>query len=341
MRKFEFIKPVLNGDINPSINYGKFTLNKLERGYGITLGNALRRIMLSSFPGIAVVGVKINNIEAPHLPIPNCEDSLIKLILNLKELVVKGEIAKNDIVKVTIEKQAGDLHAFDIKMPDGLEIINLDLKLLTVLKGKITFDIFLKKLEGYQTENEVKSYLKSLGNDVYPIDASFTPIKRCRYTVDKARVGDNTDYDLLTLEVWTDGSVTPQEAVAKAADVATESLSVLEALNKDISSQYYLYELEEQKVDKRLFKKIEDLDLSVRSYNCLKKESILTVGDLILKTEAELRRIDNMGTKSVAEIIDVLKSHGLELKPSADSLIPNNLENEKIAQPSELAEKKK
>lgn len=333
MRRFEFIKPVLNGDINLSRNYGKFVINKLERGYGITFGNALRRILLSSFPGIGVVGVKVDKFDAPHLTLSGCEESLIKLMLNLKELVIKYDEEKKypPLMEIGVDKKQGDVHAFNLVMPEGLEIVNHDLKLLTIKKGEtFGFKVYVKLSEGYQTESEVKTYLKQ--KDVAPMASVFTPVTRCRYDVEKARVGENTDYDKLTIEIWTNGAITPMQALSKASIIAEDEIKCLAMLNEKLAKQDYLYELEEGKIDQRMFKKIEDLDLSVRAYNCLKKINVLTIGDLVNHSEESLRQVRNMGSKSVVEIKEALTKLGLDLKESSNhdkfEVLREELENE-------------
>lgn len=335
MRKIEFIKPQTNVEKLPNVtNYGKFTITPLERGYGITIGNALRRVLLSSTPGVAIVAMEIEGVEHEFMALKGVLEDVTGIILNLKNVILtyadefRDELFKAmpqenpELFELTVIKEgpgvvtAGDLqHGLDIK------VVNPDQVIATLAQGaKFKARFFARRGVGYVSAEENKAFcLNRAGERIInriPIDAIYTPVTKCRYDVEKTRVGENVDYDKLTLEVWTDESIKPEDAVSLASKFLIDHFNVIADINKSIIEQNYMYEPEEKVTNKKLEKKIEDLDLSVRSYNCLKRAGINTVGELTQKTEEEMMRVRNLGRKSLKEVIQKLREIGLHLKHS-------------------------
>lgn len=335
MRKIEFIKPQTNVEKLPNVtNYGKFTITPLERGYGITIGNALRRVLLSSTPGVAIVAMEIEGVEHEFMALKGVLEDVTGIILNLKNVILtyadefRDELFKAmpqenpELFELTVIKEgpgvvtAGDLqHGLDIK------VVNPDQVIATLAQGaKFKARFFARRGVGYVSAEENKVFcLNRAGERIInriPIDAIYTPVTKCRYDVEKTRVGENVDYDKLTLEVWTDESIKPEDAVSLASKFLIDHFNVIADINKSIIEQNYMYEPEEKVTNKKLEKKIEDLDLSVRSYNCLKRAGINTVGELTQKTEEEMMRVRNLGRKSLKEVIQKLREIGLHLKHS-------------------------
>ena len=334
MRKFEFIKPQTIIENVESGNYGKFIITPLERGYGITLGNALRRVLLSSMPGVAIVAMEIEGVAHEFMALEGVYEDVTQIILNLKNIVLdidKETLFKpmptetTDLYKLTIcKKGEGVITAGDLEHSSELTIVNPDQVIATLSEGasfKATF--YARRGIGYVNADENKMFCKDAsGNRIItriPIDAIYTPVTKVRYDVEKTRVDENVDFDKLTLEVWTNDSIQPKDAVSLASKFLVEHFEVVSLLNEIVVQENYMYEREEKVSNKKLDKKIEELDLSVRSYNCLKRAGINTVGDLIQKNEEEMMRVRNLGRKSLKEVIQKLRERGLDLKRSYDS----------------------
>lgn len=296
--------------------YGKFVVEPLERGYGITLGNSLRRILLSSLPGVAASSLKIDGVLHEFSTIPGVVEDVTDVILNIKELSVNMH---GDGPKVlTIDADApGKITARDIKTDADVEILNPDL-LIATLNGdsKVHMEITLTKGRGYVAAERNKLPGQPIG--VIPIDSIYTPVRKVNYTVENTRVGQITDYDKLTLEVWTNGTIKPDEAISLSAKIMNEHLNLFIDLSDNAKHAEIMVEKEETKKEKVLEMTIEELDLSVRSYNCLKRAGINTVEDLINRTEEDMMKVRNLGRKSLDEVVQKLDSLGLSLAPSEE-----------------------
>jgi DNA-directed RNA polymerase subunit alpha len=290
--------------------YGKFTCEPLERGFGITIGNSLRRVLLASLQGAAITAVKLEGALHEFTTIPDVVEDVTDIILNLKEVVFKAETPKTYTVR--LEKEGpGPVLAGDIKVVDGLTVLNPTHQIATLdKKGPLSMELTVNVGRGYVAAERNKSPTMSIGT--IPIDALFSPIRKVNYTVQNARVGQVTDYDKLVLEVWTNGAVSPQEAVSLAAELLGDHLRIFSSFETRADERE---EISAPEVDPRLAemlaKPIEELDLSVRSANCLKNANIRTLGDLVQRTEREMLSTKNFGRKSLDEIKDVLASLGL------------------------------
>lgn len=342
MRKFEFIKPQIKVEEENS-NYGKFVVTPLERGYGLTLGNAIRRVLLSSMPGVAMVAMKVDGVAHEFMAMPGVSEDVTEIILNLKNIVFKinedvlfadttGEPETMYVISVDVKGPdkgqrvvtAGDLIISDpTALADQLEVVNKDAKICTVSKGGLFRGTFyVRRGIGYVCADENKVFcLDKSGNkeiEKIAIDSIYTPITKCMYSVEKTRVGDNVDFEKLELEVWSNNSISPSDAVSLASQFLVNHFTVLSYLNEIIAQNDFMHEPEAPTVNKTKEKKIEDLDLSVRSYNCLKRAGINTVGELAQKTEEEMMRVRNLGRKSLKEVMQKLRENGFELKHSYD-----------------------
>lgn len=298
-------------------NYGKFIVEPLERGYGTTLGNSLRRILLSSLPGAAVSSVKIDEILHEFSTIPGVKEDVTEIILNLKKLAVR--ITDNDISKRVILNVVGpkEVVAGDIICDSGLEIFNEDLHIATLEENaSLVMEINISKGRGYVPAEQNK--YENMPIAMIPVDSIFTPVTKVNYTVENTRVGQITDYDKLILEVWTDGSVTPKEGISIGAKIMLEHLKLFIDLSESIDAVEILVEKEEDQKEKALEMTIEELELSVRSFNCLKRASINTVEELTQRTEEDMMKVRNLGKKSLDEVKNKLEELGLSLKPSDD-----------------------
>lgn len=298
-------------------NYGKFVIEPLERGYGTTLGNSLRRVLLSSLPGAAVTSVKIDGILHEFSTIPNVVEDTTEIILNIKKMVLKYEGAERKIIHIA-QQGRKDVTAGDIDQDAEVEILNPDLHIAALDAGaKIEMELTVERGRGYVSADQ-----QPVKNDeivgLIPIDSIFTPVNRVNYTVDNARVGKRTDYDSLTLEIWTNGSISPEEAVSLSAQILIEYLKLFTQIDDTYAEVEILVEKEEEKKDKVLEMSIEELELSVRASNGLKRANINTVGDLIEKTREEMSKIRNLGQKSLEEIERKLKELELGFKKSED-----------------------
>jgi len=296
--------------------YGKFVVEPLERGYGITLGNSLRRILLSSLPGVAVTSVRIDGVLHEFSTIPGVAEDVTEIILNLKELSAK--LYTDEPKTVTINAQGeGEIKAGDIIVDDEVEILNPDLHIATLNEdAKLFMEITLEKGRGYVAAERNKKPGQPIG--LIPVDSIFTPVRRVNYTVEDTRVGQATDFDKLTLEVWTNGSIKPDEATSLGAKILSEHLMLFINLTEHVNDVEIMVEKEEDKKEKVLEMTVEELDLSVRSYNCLKRAGINTVEELTQRTEEDMMKVRNLGRKSLEEVQQKLAALGLSLKQSDD-----------------------
>ncbi len=294
--------------------YGRFELDPLERGFGLTIGNVLRRVMLSSLPGSAISSVKIEGVLHEFQTIPGVVEDVTTIILNLKSIVIKNHSKDLKVIRLKSDKK-GAVKASDIETDSDVEIINKDLVICNLEEGgKIDMKMTVSNGRGYLRNEENKQILDIKEVGVIATDSNFTPIERVSYEVEKTRVGRDESYDKLILNVWTNGSMKPEEAVALASQIVIEHFQILTNLSNISNVTGMMKEKEVDPKKTTLATAIEDLDLSVRSYNCLKKEGILSVEELTDKTELEIQRIKNLGKKSYKEIIQKIKDLGLEFK---------------------------
>ena len=307
----EFEKPNIKClEMDEDKNYAKFVCEPLERGYGITIGNSLRRILLSSLPGSAITSVKIDGVLHEFATVPNVVEDVPEIIINLKSVNLKQDGNEEKVLRVDF-KGPGELKAGDIITDGTIEVLNPDLHIATVSEGgHLVMELTADKGRGYNNAEKNKKQDQSLG--VLPIDSIYTPVKKVNYTVENTRVGQMIDYDKLTIEVWTNGSLSPDEALSLAAKVMTGHLELFIDLSEATKNTQVMVEKEESKKEKVLEMSIEDLELSVRSFNCLKRAGISTVEDLTNKTEADMMKVRNLGKKSLDEVTNKLYSLGLE-----------------------------
>jgi DNA-directed RNA polymerase subunit alpha len=292
--------------------YGKFVVEPLERGYGTTLGNSLRRILLSSLPGAAANSVQIDGVLHEFATIPGVIEDVTEIILNLKGLSLKIHSDDVKVLEIDVEGE-GDITAGDIRADSDVEILNPDLHIASLAPdSRLHMRIFANRGRGYVAADRNKNDDQLIG--VIPIDSIYTPITRVNYTVENTRVGQVTNYDKLTLEVWSDGSIRPEEAVSLGAKILTEHLMLFVGLTDEAQEAEIMVEKEEDKKEKVLEMTIEELDLSVRSYNCLKRAGINTVQELITKTEEDMMKVRNLGRKSLEEVQEKLEELQLGLR---------------------------
>ena len=295
-------------------NYGKFIVEPLERGYGTTLGNSLRRILLSSLPGAAVTSIKIDGILHEFSTIPGVKEDVTEIILNLKKLAVRleGENTKRAIINAVGPKE---VTAADIIGDSDIEIFNQDLHIATLEENAtLVMEINFARGRGYVPAEQNKT--ESTPISVIPVDSIYTPVRKVNFTVENTRVGQVTDYDRLVLEIWTDGSITPEEGVSIGAKIMQEHLNLFIQLTDTTDAMEIMVEKEEDQKEKALEMTIEELELSVRSFNCLKRAAINTVEELTQKTEEDMMKVRNLGKKSLDEVKAKLEELGLGLKPS-------------------------
>jgi len=297
-------------------SYGKFVVEPLERGFGTTLGNSLRRVLLSSLPGVAVTSVKIEGVLHEFSTIEGVKEDVTEIVLNLKELCVR--LHSDGPKKVIIDKTgACEVKAADIVPDAEVEIINPDLHIATLNEsGRLYMEIMLDHGRGYVSAERNKQPGMPIGE--IAVDSIFTPIDKVNFTVDNTRVGSSTDYDKLTLEIWTSGSIQPDEAASLAAKILKEHLDLFINLTEHVQGVEIMVEKEEDKKEKILEMTIEELDLSVRSYNCLKRAGINTVDELVQRNEEEMMKVRNLGRKSLEEVQQKLAALGLMLRSSED-----------------------
>ncbi len=292
--------------------YGKYVVEPLERGYGITLGNSLRRILLSSLPGAAVTTIRIENVPHEFSTLPGVVEDVTEIILNIKAVAFKLFSNEQKTVTLSADKQ-GAVTAADIIHDSDVVVLNPEQYICT-LNGEHSLNIEMTVGSGIGWRSADKNKEPSMPIGIIPIDSIFTPVKKVNYIVENTRVGNVTDYDKLTIEVWTNGGVTPEEAISYSAKVLTEQLSLFVNLNMEDASPATSAGTESDKSDKILEMNIEELDLSVRSFNCLKRAGIHTVADLVCKSEEEMMKVRNLGKKSLEEVLQKLESMGLNLK---------------------------
>ena len=306
----EFEKPNIEClAINEDESYGKFVCEPLERGYGMTIGNSLRRILLSSLPGVAITTVKIEGVLHEFSTIPNVIEDVPEIIVNLKSVRLKMHDNEEKTIKIDF-KGEGEVKAGDIITDSTVEVLNPDLHIATVAEGgSLQMEMTVNRGRGYNVAEKNKTQNQAI--DVLPIDSIFTPVKKVNYSVENTRVGQTVDYDKLTIEVWTDGSLKAYEALSLAAKVMTGHLELFIDLSEAARNTKVMVEKAETKRERILEMPIEDLELSVRSYNCLKRAGISTVQDLASKTEADMMKVRNLGKKSLDEVIN--KLHSLDL----------------------------
>ena len=316
---FEFEKPRIEiASMAPDGTYGKFVVEPLERGYGTTLGNSLRRILLSSLPGVAVSIFIIDGVIHEFSVIPGVKEDVTEIILNLKGLAIKNTSEGNEpkIAYIDVEGE-GEVTGADLKSDEDIEIMNPDHHIATLSGGantRLSMEITINKGRGYIGSDKNKKDDQPIG--MLPVDSIFTPVTRVNFLVENTRVGQITDYDKLTLEVWTNGTIAPDEAVSFGAKILNEHLNLFIDLSDSAKNTEIMVEKEEGKKEKVLEMSIEELDLSVRSYNCLKRAGINTVEDLANKTEEEMMKVRNLGRKSLEEVLNKMAELGLALRPS-------------------------
>lgn len=312
----EIEKPTIVKEIDEDGCYGKFVIEPLERGYGTTLGNCMRRILLSSLPGAAVTSVKIDGILHEFSTIPGVKEDVTEIILNLKQLAVKltGDDTKRVIINAVGPKE---VTAADIIGDAEMEIYNPDLHIATLEdNATLVMEINLARGRGYVSAEMNKT--EDTPISVIPVDSIYTPVRKANFTVQNTRVGQVTDYDKLILEIWTDGSTTPEEGVSVGAKIMQEHLNLFIELDDNADGLEIMIEKEEDQKEKALEMTIEELELSVRSFNCLKRASINTVEELTGRTEEDMMKVRNLGKKSLEEVKNKLEELGLDLKPNED-----------------------
>ena len=320
MLAFDFDSPNIEvAEISEDKKYGRFVVEPLERGYGITLGNSLRRIMLASLPGAAVSQVKIEGVLHEFSSIPGVKEDVTEIIMNIKNLAIKDNSDSDEPKKAYIEFEGeGVVKASDIHVDSDIEIMNPD-QVIATLSGKdarLYVDFLITRGRGYISADKNKSDELPIGN--IAIDSIYTPVERVNLTVENTRVGQMTDYDKLTLDVYTNGTLAPDEAVSLAAKVLSEHLRLFINLSENAKNAEVMIEKEDDQKEKVLEMSIDELELSVRSYNCLKRAGINTVEELTNKTPEDMMKVRNLGRKSLDEVLAKLKELGLQLNPSED-----------------------
>ena len=307
----EFEKPNIEClEVDDANNYAKFVCEPLERGYGVTIGNSLRRILLSSLPGCAITGVKIDGVLHEFSTIPNVVEDVPEIIVNLKNVRLKFD--KNEEKKLRIDfKGEGEVTAADIKTDGTVEILNPDLHIATIAEGgHLKMEMTADMGRGYNSSEKNKKPDQDVS--MLPIDSIYTPVRKVNYQIENTRVGQMVDFDKLIIEVWTDGSLKAFEALSLAAKVMTGHLELFIDLSDKAKNTQVMIEKEESKKEKVLEMSIEELELSVRSFNCLKRAGIATVEDLTNKTDSDMMKVRNLGKKSLDEVTAKLHSLGLD-----------------------------
>ena len=300
--------------LSPDGRYGKFVVEPLERGFGTTLGNSLRRVLLSSLPGVAVTSVKIDGVVHEFSTIEGVKEDVTEIVLNLKGIAAK--LFSDGPVTARIEASGeGEVTAGSIKQSDEIEILNPDWHIATLGEnGKLVMELTFDKGRGYvPAERNKQAVLEKNDVNTLPTDSIYTPVLKVNYAVENTRVGQITDYDKLTIEVWTDGTLSAQEAVSLAARILTEHLNLFVNLSEETMGTEIMVEKDDRCMEKALEMTIEELDLSVRSFNCLKRAGINTVEDLINKSEDDMMKVRNLGRKSLEEVLAKLDSLGFSL----------------------------
>ncbi len=318
---FDFERPNIEvTEISEDKKYGRFVVEPLERGYGITLGNSLRRIMLSSLPGAAVSQVKIEGVLHEFSSVPGVKEDVTEIIMNIKSLAIKNNSETNEPKTAYIEFEGeGVVHASDIQVDQDIEILNPDLVIATLSGGKeskLYMELTISRGRGYVSADKNKSEELPIG--VIAVDSIYTPVERVNMTVENTRVGQVTDYDKLTLDVYTNGTLAPDEAVSLAAKVLSEHLSLFIDLSENARTAEVMVEKEDDEKEKVLEMSIDELELSVRSFNCLKRAGINTVEELINKTPEDMMKVRNLGRKSLEEVQAKISELGFHFRPSEE-----------------------
>ena len=295
------------------VNYGKFIIEPLERGYGTTLGNSMRRLLLSSLPGAAVTSIKIDGVLHEFSTIPGVKEDVTEIILNLKKLAVRMNGSENTMRAIINAAGPKEVTAADIVGDSSIEIFNPDLHIATLEENAtLVMELTLAKGRGYVPAEQNKNENTPIA--VIPVDSIYTPVRKVNFTIENTRVGQVTDYDRLILEIWTDGSITPKEGVSIGAKIMQEHLNLFIALTDSTEGMEIMVEKEEDQKGKALEMTIEELELSVRSFNCLKRASINTVEELTHKSEDDMMKVRNLGKKSLDEVKQKLAELGLSLR---------------------------
>ena len=293
-------------------SYGRFSIEPLERGFGITLGNSLRRVLLSSLPGVAVTSIKIDGVVHEFSIIPDVKEDVTEIVLNIKGLNAKIHGESPKVCYIEAEGPC-EVTAGDVKSDSEVEILNPDLHIATISEGgKLFMELTIDKGRGYVPAEKNKQAQPVIG--VIPVDSIYTPVTKVNFNVSDTRVGQVTDFDKLTIDVWTNGTISAQEAIALAAKVLTEHLNLFVDLSAEATQSDIMVEKDDNGKEKVLEMTIEELDLSVRSFNCLKRAGINTVEDLIMKSEEDMMKVRNLGRKSLEEVIHKLESLGFGLR---------------------------
>ena len=318
---FDFEKPKIEiAEISEDKTYGKFVVEPLERGYGTTLGNSLRRIMLSSLPGAAVSQVKIDGVLHEFSSIPGVKEDVTEIIMNIKNLAIRNNSSTNEPKVAYIEFEGeGVVTAADIQVDSDIEIMNPELEIAHLNGGadcKLYMELTITKGRGYVSADKNKTEDTPIG--VIAIDSIYTPVDRVNVTIENTRVGQDTDFDKLTLDIFTNGTITPDEALSLAAKVLSEHLKVFINLSENAANAEVMVVAQEDESSKVLSMSIEDLELSVRSFNCLKRAGINTVEQLCNKTPDDMMKVRNLGKKSLDEVLLKLKELNLSLSPNED-----------------------
>ena len=315
----EIKKPKITFEENESKNYAKFVVEPLERGFGTTLGNSLRRVLLSSLPGAAAVGIKIDGVDHEFSTIKGVKEEVTEIILNLKTVRFKVT-APSETEKIIVNLHAdsvGAVTAGDIDLPSNVEVLNPDQLICTLDEGgKINMQIFIGTGRGYVPAERNKDSREPIG--FIPMDSIFTPVTKANYAVESTRVEQSIDFDKLTIEVTTDGTVSAKEIISLAAKIINDHMKLFVELVDNMSEQNILVSQDDDKAQKVMEMSVEDLDLSVRSYNCLKRANIHTVADLTRRTEDDMLKVRNLGRKSLEEVVKKLEELGLSLKGQED-----------------------
>lgn len=318
---FDFEKPNIEiVEISDDKRYGRFVVEPLERGYGTTLGNSLRRIMLSSLPGAAVSQVRIEGVLHEFSSVPGVKEDVTEIIMNIKELAIKNNSDTDEVKTAYIDKSGeGVITAADIQVDSDIEILNPDLVIATLNGGsdsKLYMDLTITKGRGYVSSDKNKSDDLPIG--MIAVDSIYTPVERVNISIENTRVGQITDFDKLTLDVYTNGTLAPDEAVSLAAKVLSEHLNLFIDLSEKGQNYDVIVEKEDNKKEKVLEMNIDELELSVRSYNCLKRAGINTVEELTNRTPEDMMKVRNLGRKSLEEVLAKLKELGLSLRQSEE-----------------------
>ncbi|NJP40822.1 DNA-directed RNA polymerase subunit alpha [Oscillospiraceae bacterium HV4-5-C5C] len=314
----EMNKPVINTvELNNDGSYGKFVVEPLERGYGMTLGNSLRRVLLSSLPGAAVTAIRVDGVYHEFSTVEGVIEDMTEIILNIKGIRAKLHVDGPKTVYLSTEEgRVGDVNAGDITCDEEIEIMNPDQHIATLNgSGRLFIEMTFSRGRGYNSADQNKWPNQPIG--VIPIDSIFTPVKKVNYAVEDTRVGQVTDFDRLTMEVWTDATIRAEEALSTAARILSNHLQIFIGLTDDSKDSSFADNEEDDERSRMLDTAIEDMDFSVRTYNCLKRAGINTVGDLAARSEEDMMKVRNLGKKSLEEVIQKLEDMGLSLAASS------------------------